>query len=137
MSAAMKVFSRTFCVSILLFLAGRGVFAQDPTPNQPVFDTSPNGQTGIQVFGSYFRADIDTIGLCNGNIVLRIPLISLSGREIALSLNVAYNSQKWERADCGGLSCGEYTGGWRIDDPTSVPFRGQTDPRWLVRRNAI
>ena len=102
-------------VSILLRPAA---FAQTP---QPGYDTSPGAQTGQQVFGSYFSSDIDTVGVYNGNVLLQIGLISLPGREISIHLGVSYNSQKWEQVDCGGVACGEYTGGWRLTDNFGSP----------------
>jgi hypothetical protein len=45
-----------------------------PALAQTNYDTSPPAQTGAQVYGSYFAADIDSIGLFNGNLHLAIPL---------------------------------------------------------------
>src|SRR5215471_13080820 len=80
---------------------------------QTNYDTSPQSQTGTQVYGSYFSSGIDTIGLYNGNLTLSIPLFSLPGRELPYGLTLTYNSQKWQQNSCSGSPCGQYTGGWQ------------------------
>ena len=80
---------------------------------QTSYDTSPQAQTGQQIYGSYFGTDIDTIGLYNGNLTLSIPLFSLPGRELPYGLTLTYNSQKWQSNTCSGSPCGQYTGGWQ------------------------
>jgi hypothetical protein len=79
---------------------------------QTSYDTSPGGQTGVQVFGSYFAADIDTVSIYNGNLNLSIPLFSLPGRELPYGLALTYNAQKWEQDYVSGAIVGRYTGGW-------------------------
>jgi hypothetical protein len=44
---------------------------------QTQYDTSPGAQTGVQLFGSYFATDIDSVSNFNGNLHLSIPLFSL------------------------------------------------------------
>ena len=56
---------------------------------QTNYDTSPNGQTGEKIFGSYFAAGIDTVGIFNGNLNLSIPLFSLPGRELPYGPHLA------------------------------------------------
>jgi RHS repeat-associated protein len=80
---------------------------------QTSYDTSPQSQTGDQVYGSYFGANIDTVSLYNGNLTLSIPLFSLTGRELPYGLTLTYNSQKWQNNTCGGTPCDFYTGGWQ------------------------
>src|SRR5438552_19183653 len=90
--------------------------------SQTQYDTSPGAQTGVQVYGSYFASDIDTIGLYNGNVSLKIDLFSLPGRELSTNLGFSYNSEKWEQKSCtdgsgGTYTCSQYTGGWRMANP--------------------
>lgn len=107
---------------------------------QSSYDTSPSGQTGGRVLGSYFSSDIDSVSLTNGNLHLNIPLFSLPGREFPLRLNLDYNSQFFEQrtvidpdgvpqqimeflgwrqdAGIGGTLTGTQTGGgnnWQLD----------------------
>jgi hypothetical protein len=79
---------------------------------QTQYDTSPGAQTGVQVFGSYFAADIDSVSNFNGNLHLSIPLFSLPGRELSYGLSLSYNAQKWEGDYVYGNQYGHYTGGW-------------------------
>ena len=58
--------------------------------------TSP--ETGIKPLGSYASwGDIDSVSLTNGNLLLNIPLFSLPGRELPVSMGVSFNSQFMER----------------------------------------
>src|SRR6266853_725078 len=64
---------------------------------QSSFDTSPGGETGDKVLGSYFATDTDTVSMKNGNLHLTIPpLFSLSGREMPVGLWMDYNSKFFE-----------------------------------------
>jgi hypothetical protein len=72
--------SLLLAVSLFSFVAV-DAFAQA----QP--DTSPGAQTGVQPYGSYFSADIDTIGLYNGNLMINLGLFNLPGRELSMGLN--------------------------------------------------
>jgi RHS repeat-associated protein len=57
-------------------------------------DTSP--ETGENPLGSYFKTEIDSISLTNGNLHLTIPVFSLPGREVPVALVMDYNSQSYE-----------------------------------------
>jgi hypothetical protein len=81
---------------------------------QTNYNTSPSAQTGQQVYGSYFGADIDAVNLYNGNLNLNIPLFSLPGRELPVGISLSYNTGQWEQTLCGSDPCGYYTGGWKI-----------------------
>src|SRR5262245_39166382 len=103
--------TRTVChisigFALLLALLAPSLLAQTH------YDTSPPAQTGTQVYGSYFGTDFDQVGLYNGNLQVRIPLYDLPGRDISVARVLVYNNQKWEQRDCGGYTCGQYTGGW-------------------------
>lgn len=98
---------RAIFVAVILVSAAIDLSAQTD------YDTSPQAQTGQQVYGSYFGTNIDSVGLYNGNLSLSIPLFSLPGRELPYGLTLTYNSQKWEQMDCSGSPCGLYTGGWQ------------------------
>ena len=76
--------SRTLWLVLGCLLLGKSAFGQN-NYNSP--------ETGEKVLGSYFKTDIDNIDLQNGNLHLRIPLFSLPGREVPLSLNMDYNSR--------------------------------------------
>jgi RHS repeat-associated protein len=86
---------------------------------QAQYDTAPQAQTGEQVYGSYFKSELDSIGIFNGNLSMSISLFSLPGREIPMKVGFTYNSQKWEAQSCddgaGPYDCGYYTGGWQLD----------------------
>ena len=84
---------------------------------QTLHDTSPSGQTGQQVYGSYFSAEVDAVSLYNGNVNINLPLFSLGGRELPVGVSVSYNSLMWASAYCGGTPCARYTGGWRVVTP--------------------
>jgi hypothetical protein len=90
------------------------VAAVGPALSQTLYDTSPNSQTGTQVYGAYFSSDVDQVGLYNGNLSVRIPLFDLPGRELSAGRSLVYNAANWDQKDCGGFPCGQYTGGWRI-----------------------
>ena len=63
--------------------------------------TSPD--TGIKPLGSYASwGGIDNVSLTNGNLMLNIPLFSLPGRELPVSLGVSFNSQFMERRTVPG-----------------------------------
>jgi YD repeat-containing protein len=47
--------------------------------------------------GTYFKTDIDSVSLTNGNLHLHIPLFSLPGRELPVSIAMDYDSQFFER----------------------------------------
>ena len=81
---------------------------------QTDYDTSPGAQTGQQAYGSYFNPSVDSVGLYNGNLNVVIPLFTIPGRELPVTLSAVYNSQKWEEEDCGGYDCGFYAGGWTV-----------------------
>jgi hypothetical protein len=49
-------------------------------------DTSP--ETGEKPLGSYFKTDIDSVSLTNGNLHLSIPVFSLPGREVPISFSL-------------------------------------------------
>jgi hypothetical protein len=84
---------RAYVIAITLAIVLAGTWKASAQTN---YDTSPSAQTGVQVYGSYFATDIDTIGLFNGNLHLSIPLFSLPGRELPYGLSLVYNAQKWE-----------------------------------------
>src|SRR5438094_4337709 len=115
---SIRVVVSSIVASAIIVSWSAPVSAQAPRPG---YDTSPNGQTGQQVFGSYFSSDLDTIGPYNGNVLLQISLINLPGREIPMRVGISYNSQEWDQVDCGGVACGEYTGGWRLTDTFGSP----------------
>src|SRR5262245_50568229 len=48
--------------------------------------------TGNKVLGTYFSADVDTIDMQNGNLHVHIPLFSLPGRELPVSVALDYNA---------------------------------------------
>src|SRR5438876_6228784 len=98
-----------FATAILILLIARHANAQTN------YDTSPGSQTGVQVFGSYFATDIDTISNYNRNLHLSIPVFSLPGRQLPYGLKLTYNAQKWEQDTVGGYLHGRYTGGWIKD----------------------
>ena len=63
--------------------------------------TSP--ETGIKPLGSYASwGGIDSVSLTNGNLLLNIPLFSLPGRELPVSLGVSFNSQFMEQRTVPG-----------------------------------
>jgi len=49
--------------------------------------------TGTKVLGSYFATNMDSVNMKNGNLHVSIPLFSLPGRELPLSLGVTYDSR--------------------------------------------
>jgi hypothetical protein len=77
------------CLLILL------VFAIAQAASAQSSSSSP--ETGHKVLGSYFASDIDSVSLSNGNLHVGIPLFSLPGRELPVSLGVSYDSQFFER----------------------------------------
>jgi RHS repeat-associated protein len=72
----MRLFKILSLLNVLCFLC-LPVFAQD----------DPNFETGLKPFGSYHGGDIDTINLMNGNMSLKIPLISYPQRGGKLKLD--------------------------------------------------
>lgn len=81
---------KTIFLSMLLIVSvsAPALFAQD-SYNSP--------ETGTKVLGNYFATDVDSVDLQNGNLHIRIPLFSLSGRELPLSFGMDYNSQFLEK----------------------------------------
>jgi RHS repeat-associated protein len=79
-------------------------------------DSSSDAQTGREPFGAYFSADLDSINLYSGNLLLDIKLFNRTGRELSTGLRPIYNSQKWQQFSCTFLGCGIYTGGWKNND---------------------
>lgn len=54
---------------------------------------------GVTPLGSYRFGTIDTVNLQNGNLILEIPLLSIDGRGIDVSLSLIYNSKIWRWRD--------------------------------------
>jgi len=75
---------RLFCLFLLLSILPIAGYGQ----SEFTF-----GDTGAKVLGSYFKNDIDSVSLTNGNLNVNIPIFSLPGREIPLTLGMTYNSQ--------------------------------------------
>ena len=53
-------------------------------------------ETGHKVLGSYFAGDVDDVSLKNGNLHVSIPLFTLPGRELPVSVSMEYDSQLYE-----------------------------------------
>jgi len=83
-SQAMKRFTIPLCLILLLPICG---WSQSS-------DSSPEG--GEKPLGSYFKTDIDSVSLTNGNLHLTIPIFSLPGREVPVALVLDYNSMSYE-----------------------------------------
>jgi RHS repeat-associated protein len=82
-----------------------------------IFAQSPQG-LGRAPFGSYFNADLDSINLYNGNLMLDIPLFSLPAREgLSTGLRLTYNAQGWVNGSTQYETYGYYVGGWTIANP--------------------
>ena len=98
-------------------------------------------ETGFQAYGSYSSSNFDTVNLQNGNLVLRIPLLSYPqrGQLPDLSLSVGYQHPGWlQTAICDEGTCTTYwaltsdsvgaTVNWLSDavatffDPYQCPF---------------
>jgi hypothetical protein len=90
--------------------------------SQTQYDTSPQGQTGIQSYGAYFKSDVDVVNSNTMNLTISIELFTLPGRELPLTFGLTYNSQNWESANCYGSPCATYTGGWRRTDGFNQPL---------------
>src|SRR5438552_8143659 len=58
--------------------------------------TYSSPETGENPLGAYFKTDIDSVSLTNGNLHLHIPLFSLPGRELPVNGAVDYDSQLYE-----------------------------------------
>ncbi len=73
---------------VLLLLCASWVQAQNPT--QP--------KRGFYPAGSYAVSDVETINTTNGNVIFKIPLVSLPAGRGGLSTGVGlfYNSKIWE-----------------------------------------
>jgi hypothetical protein len=56
--------------------------------------TAPDG--GEKPLGTYFKTDIDSVSLTNGNLHVSIPLFSLAGRELPVNVQFDYDSQSYE-----------------------------------------
>jgi hypothetical protein len=55
----------------------------------------------------------------NGNVLVEIPLLSVTCRELDTGLKLTYNSQKWQyHLFAGRCPGGLYNGGWRLADPS-------------------
>src|SRR5438874_2240781 len=58
--------------------------------------TYSSPETGEHPLGTYFKTDIDSVSLTNGNLHLHIPLFSLPGRELPVTVAMDYDSQFFE-----------------------------------------
>ena len=103
--------------TLLVFQALLICLAAFPVLAQTNYDTSPGSQTGTPAYGAFFSAGIDNINVYNGNLNVNIPLFSLPGRELSMGISLTYNSKAWESRTCGGSTCWDHTGGWRVIDP--------------------
>jgi RHS repeat-associated protein len=101
----------------LLLTLGFVLSAAAVAAAQTNYDTSPGAQSGTPAYGSYFSASIDNVNVYNGNLNLTIPLFSLPGRELPMGVVLVYNNRGWEPQNCGGYTCGLYTGGWQVSTP--------------------
>jgi RHS repeat-associated protein len=102
---------------VLLIMACAAVTARAQNPKQP--------QRGFYPAGSYALSDVETINTTNGNVIFRIPLVSLPPGRGGLSAGVGlyYNSKIWETFsyEDGRFEDGSYStelrasdsGGWR------------------------
>lgn len=56
----------------------------------------PNTENGFKSFGSYSGGDVDTVNLQNGNVMLRMPLLSYPQRVgLGLGYSVQLGSKNW------------------------------------------
>jgi hypothetical protein len=79
---------------------------------QTSYDTSETGQTGEKILGSYFKTDIDSVSLKNGQLHLSIPVFSLPGRELPAHFILEYNSRFTERRTVYNEEEGIYVPFW-------------------------
>ncbi len=83
----MRIFARTIVLFGLIVTATVSAFAQA---------TYDSPDTGTKLLGTYFATDIDTVSMTNGNLHVAIPVFSLPGRELPLTLTLTYDSQFYE-----------------------------------------
>lgn len=101
----MNVRRMALCV-VLIALVSSLAFAQSPAG------------LGQAPFGSYSSANLDTVNLYSGNVLLDIPLFSLPGREgMGTQLRMTYNAQGWRDGSTEFETIGYYVGGWAIASP--------------------
>jgi len=71
-------------LGLLLAVTSRISFAQD---NDDI-------QQGIKAYGTYRGGDIDSVSMTNGNLILKIPLVSFPERgKLHLGFELVYNRQ--------------------------------------------
>jgi RHS repeat-associated protein len=111
----LKVFSRVAVNFILIVVVAE--LAQGQMLPQP---TSAD-QLGEQPFGSYSASDIDSVGLTNGTLSLRIPLLSYPQRgKLHLDFDIVYNDQPqhWDaQCDSDGTNCINLWGWKGVNSP--------------------
>ena len=95
----------------VMFFLGRALLAQSPAG------------PGRAPFGSYFDANIDSINLYNGNLMINLGLLTLPGREDSTGLRLVYNAKGWiEVPDLeNGGTYSYYAGGWRLNPSAGLP----------------
>ncbi len=73
--------------ALLLLLSTTVVLAQE----------NANLEQGLKPFGAYHGGDLDTVSLSNGNLAVRIPLVSYPQRgKLSFGLSIINNDKNWE-----------------------------------------
>jgi RHS repeat-associated protein len=120
--------SSSLICGLLLLLLGAVVQVQNPA--QP--------KRGFYPAGSYSVSEVESVNTTNGNVILRIPLVSLPAGRAGLSAGVGlfYNSKIWDTYSFqdGRFESQSYTtmikpsqsGGWRY----GIKYELQIVQRW-------
>ena len=95
----------------VMFFLGRALLAQSPAG------------PGRAPFGSYSDSNVDSINLYNGNLMIGLNLVTLTGRELSSGLRLVYNAHGWiEVPDLeNGGTYSYYAGGWGVNPSASAP----------------
>src|ERR1035438_212154 len=68
------------------------------TSSSVICQVTPDMATGLSPYATYITSDIDNVNPVNGNIFLKIPLLSYpqKGGKLRLNYYIFYNDKQWQ-----------------------------------------